>query len=140
MWWSAQQVRDRFADSRVARLATTDANAQPHVVPVTFAVHEDTDTIAIGIDHKPKRTHNLKRLSNIAENPRVSLLVDDYTEDWDQLWWARADGTARVELDGTAWHDALDWLIARYAQYRQQPPVGPMILVTVHRWSGWSAR
>ena len=122
----------------MARLATCAANGQPHLVPVTFALYEET--IAIGIDHKPKRTRNLKRLANIADNPRVCLLVDEYREDWEQLWWARADGTARVDQSGPAWNEAQSWLVARYEQYRQSPPAGPMILVEVQRWSGWSFR
>ena len=84
----------RFSDARVARLATVDATGQPHIVPVTFA-HND-NTIVIAVDHKPKSTRNLKRLRNIEANPKVTLLVDHYDEDWSQLWWVRADGTAEV--------------------------------------------
>ena len=62
-------------------------------MPVTFAVLGDI--IVIAIDHKPKRSMNLKRLRNIADNPRVSLLVDRYDDDWSQLWWVRADGRRR---------------------------------------------
>ncbi|GAB3207782.1 TIGR03668 family PPOX class F420-dependent oxidoreductase [Marinactinospora endophytica] len=129
-------ARERFAASRVARLATADGRGRPHLVPVTFAVRGDT--VAIGIDHKPKSGHNLKRLANIAENPLVCLLADEYDEGWERLWWARADGRARVVRDGRPWTEARSRLIARYRQYRDIPPEGPMILVDVLRWSGWS--
>ena len=46
------------------------------------------------VDHKPKRTTNLKRLRNILENPRVSVLADHYSDQWEELWWVRADGRA----------------------------------------------
>ena len=55
------------------------------------------------VDHKPKRSRALQRLENIAANPAVSLLVDDYAEDWSKLWWVRADGTAQHRR---ARHDA----------------------------------
>ncbi|GAA3437308.1 hypothetical protein GCM10018954_069220 [Kutzneria kofuensis] len=79
---------DRFARARVARLATAGADGRPHLVPVTFAVHDDT--VVIAVDHKPKTTTNLRRLRNIRENGQVSLLVDHYDEDWRQLWWVRS--------------------------------------------------
>ena len=129
-------VRERFAAARVARLATVAPDGSPHVVPVVFAVvfAADGDSILTAVDDKPKSTTRLQRLANIAENPRVSLLADDYAEDWSQLWWARADGTARV-------HGTYDLapLVARYDAYRDRPPTGPVIVVSVARWSGWSA-
>ena len=129
------EARLRFAAARVARLATADAEGRPHLGPVTFAV--DGDTIYTAVDHKPKRTLALKRLANIAANPRVALLADEYDDDWTRLWWVRADGAATVLEAGDAHAVAL--LSGRYAQYRGQPPAGPVIAVAVERWSGWSA-
>ena len=130
------EARRRFADARVARLATADADGRPHLVPVTFAL--DGDTIYTAVDHKPKRTTALKRLANVAENPRVALLVDEYDDrDWSRLWWARADGRARVAEEGDA--RAVELLRARYRQYAERPPEGPVVVVSVERWSGWSA-
>src|SRR3712207_8024736 len=45
---------------------------------------------------RSKRHTALRRLANIAHEPRVALLADHYAEDWSALWWVRADGTARV--------------------------------------------
>ncbi len=137
----AGEARGRFATARVARLATVDTAGQPHLVPVTFALHDDA--IVTAVDHKPKRSTALKRLANIAVNPRVSLIVDHYIEDWKALWWARADGVARLVGDGSAdersaWDDAINRLVAKYSQYQQRRPVGPVILIDVHRWSGWA--
>jgi PPOX class probable F420-dependent enzyme len=120
--------RERFAEARVARLAT----AGPHIVPVCFVL--DGDVIWSAVDAKPKRTRALQRLENIARDPRVSLLVDHYEDDWSQLWWARADGVARVEDSGP-----MNLFRARYEQYAASPPAGPFIAIAVERWSGWSA-
>jgi len=132
------EAKSRFAASRVARLATAGADGRPHIVPVTFAV--DGDRVYIAIDSKPKRSTDLKRLRNIAENPDVALLADLYDDDWSQLWWARADGTARILTAdaGTDWHTPLARLQERYPQYVDDVPQGPMIEVTVTRWSGWA--
>jgi PPOX class probable F420-dependent enzyme len=129
------EARERFAAARVARLATVGADGVPHLVPLVFAVLDD-DTLVTAVDHKPKRTLALKRLANIAANPAVTLLVDDYAEDWDALWWVRADGRARVVQDFPA---GLDALVSKYPQYRDRRFGGPVIVVAVERWSGWSA-
>jgi len=64
-------------------------------VPVVFAVV--FDTVYSAVDAKPKSTTDLRRLANVRANPRVSLLADEYADDdWGTLWWARADGAARV--------------------------------------------
>ena len=138
---TAAEARSRLAGARVAHLATASAEARPHVVPCTFAVLDDT-TIVSAIDHKPKRTTALHRLANIAANPEVALLADHYAEDWDALWWARADGTARVvgpDAEPMLRAAALRSLAARYAPYRERPPEGPLVVIAVRRWSGWSA-
>jgi PPOX class probable F420-dependent enzyme len=132
------RARERFAEARVAHLATADREARPHLVPIVFAVAGDT--IYSAVDAKPKRGTELRRLANVAANPRVAVLVDHYDEDWNRLWWARADGTARVLGAGDAEaRAALALLAGRYPQYREQPPPGPVLAVDVDRWSGWSA-
>jgi len=130
--------RERFASARVARLATVDRTGAPHIVPVTFAAAGDR--VVTAIDHKPKRTTLLKRLDNIAGEPRVSLIVDEYDEDWRRLWWVRADGTALIRTPGDERHgDACRLLADRYEQYRRHPIDGPVIEIRVTRWSEWSA-
>jgi len=131
------EARERFVTSPVLRLATVGADGQPHVVPCTFAVDAE-DRVVIGIDSKPKSSPNLRRLRNIAENPRVSMLVDHYADDWAQLWWARADGVAAIEPSDLA--HAAHWrlLRAKYPQYDGQVLDGPVIAVRVTSWSGWS--
>lgn len=133
----AATARDRFARSAVLRLATASAEGMPHLVPCTFAV-DAAGRIVIGIDNKPKASANLRRLTNIAENPRVSLLVDHYSDDWKQLWWARADGVATIERAGAGHAAHWQLLRARYPQYEGQVLGGPVIVVQVATWSGWA--
>lgn len=130
-------MRRRLGEARVARLATIGANGRPHVVPITFAV--DGDTMYFAVDHKPKRTKDLQRLRNIAANPAVSVLVDHYDDDWDRLWWVRVDGSARVASDDADASRGLELLVDRYPQYRQRRPGGPVVVITIHRISGWAS-
>jgi len=128
-----EEARERFAAARVARLATASASGVPHLVPVTFAVRGDT--VVFAVDHKPKSTTALRRLRNIAENPAVCFLADGYAEDWSRLWWARADGTARVLAPGA---EPVSWLVAKYEQYAERPPEHAVVVTEVRRWSGWT--
>lgn len=134
---SPDEARRRFTDQRVARLATADAAGVPHVVPFTFAV--DGGRVLHAVDAKPKTTRNLKRLANIEANPAACALADVYDESWSHLWWTRADGTATITTDPTELAAATTLLATKYPQYRATPPTGPLIVLTVHRWTGWSA-
>ncbi|HET9173395.1 MAG TPA: TIGR03668 family PPOX class F420-dependent oxidoreductase [Actinospica sp.] len=127
------ECRTAFAAARVARLATVGAEGAPHLVPVTFAV--EGDRVYFAVDAKPKSSAHLRRLRNIAENPRVCLLADDYDEDWERLWWVRADGRARVLGEGG--DRPRDLLRARYPQYADVALDGAVVEITVDRWSGW---
>jgi PPOX class probable F420-dependent enzyme len=136
---NAAEARALLSSARVARLATVDSEGQPHLVAITFAV--DGDSIVSAVDHKPKRTTRLRRLANIEANPRVSVLADHYEDDWSKLWWARADGLARIVEPGADEHDSVVTLLAgRYGQYDERRPDGPAIVISVSRWSGWRAR
>jgi PPOX class probable F420-dependent enzyme len=129
-------ARAKFLTARSAKLATADGQGVPHLVPIVFAI--DGDVIAFAVDHKPKRTTDLRRLRNIAGNDRVCVLVDHYADDWAHLWWARADGRATPVTDDTARERWLDRLAERYEQYAERRPEGPVVAITVERWSGWA--
>ncbi len=92
------------------------------------------------VDAKPKTSVNLKRLSNIAVEPRVSLLADHYEDDWSRLWWTRIDGKASVERAGRIWETARQELVGKYSQYRDNVPEGPAIIITIESvtWWEWS--
>lgn len=130
-----------FVDGqRVARLSTAGADGAPHLVPVVFA--RLGDVIYVAIDEKPKTTLRLRRLRNIAENPRAALLVDVYDEDWSRLRWALLRGPASVLEPGTAddaeRRRALAALRNRYPQYASMAlEQRPLIRLRVERLTGW---
>jgi PPOX class probable F420-dependent enzyme len=129
------RLQDRFANARVAHLATVGDTGAPHLVPIVFALVGDV--IHSAVDGKPKRHTALRRLANIAHEPRVSVLADHYDDDWTRLWWVRADGVARV-LDTSP--EGLAVLTAKYPQYATSPPPGPFLAIQVTGWSSWSAQ
>jgi PPOX class probable F420-dependent enzyme len=134
---SEREARARLAAARVARLATAGADGRPHVVPFTFVAAGDR--ILHAVDHKPKRTADLRRLRNIRENPHVSVLADEYDDErWERLWWVRADGEARVIEAEAERAEPVRLLREKYRQYRERPPAGPVVEIRVTRWSGWS--
>jgi len=126
------EARGRFAAARVARLATITPEGRPHLVPVVFVL--ERDVLHFAVDRKPKTTTALRRLANLAANPLVSLLADHYADDWTQLWWVRADGTATV---GDLTDAVRERLAAKYPPYVDEPPPGPVVEVTISRWTGW---
>ncbi len=129
-------MRLRLGDARVARLATADAEGRPHVVPIAFA-HDD-ENLYFAVDDKPKRSRNLKRLRNIAGNPRVSVLVDHYEDDWTRLWWVRVDGVAHVLDHDADAQRAIDLLARKYEQYARTRPRGPVVAISIEHMTGWS--
>ena len=128
----------RFLQSRrVGHLATADAGAMPHVVPVCFAISENS--LYITIDQKPKgNPRALKRLRNLADNPWAALVADRYDEDWTRLGWVMLRGHAEI-LDNGAEHDAAQELLrSRYPQYRQmQLAELPVIALRIARATDW---
>ena len=127
----------RFATAPAAVLATINSGGAPHLVPVVFAVHRDV--IYTAVDAKRKSTRELRRLANIEGDARVCLIVDHYTDDWTQLWWVRADGTAAVHHSGDEMATGYALLRQKYPQYQRLELDGPVISVAVHRWSSWEA-
>ena len=127
----------RLTTARVARLATTDPDGRPHLVPIVFAL--DGDTLYSAVDRKRKRSSKLRRIENARARPDVTILVDHYDEDWSQLWWIRLRGRARVLDEGDERERALGLLAEKYAQYRTEPPDGPVLAVDVTETRDWSA-
>ena len=129
--------RVSFRQSPVARLATSTPDGKPHLVPVVFVVSHDV--VYTAVDTKRKTTHRLRRLQNIEANPQVSMLVDHYEPDWDQLWWVRVDGTAEIHHRGEQMATGYDLLRRKYPQYQRVSLTGPVIAIAVSRWSSWQA-
>jgi PPOX class probable F420-dependent enzyme len=115
-----ERTRQFLERQRLAHLATADAGGAPHVVPICFAI--SGETLYVAIDEKPKKTAglNLRRLKNIAENPRVAIVADVYDDrDWSRLGFVLLRATARIIEPGPAEHaQAIRILRERYPQYR----------------------
>jgi PPOX class probable F420-dependent enzyme len=129
--------RDRVREAQVARLATTDADGRPHLVPIVFAL--EGDTLYTAVDAKPKRSRTLRRIENARARPDVTVLLDHYERDWSRLWWVRLRGRARVLDGGDEAERAIALLSAKYEQYRDAPPAPPVLALDVAEWRGWAA-
>jgi len=129
-------------EGRVARLATADRTGQPLVIPICYA--SDGRHCYSMIDLKPKQVDGarLKRIRNIGENPKVSLLIDHYEEDWSRLSYVIIQGRAELLSEGDEFRDAIELLLAKYHQYRSMAldrERGIVIKMTPERVVEWWA-
>ena len=126
-----------LASRRVGHLATADAGATPHLVPVCFVVSEGA--LYITIDQKPKGDPRaLKRLKNIIENPVAAFVADRYDEDWTRLGWVMLRGPAEILAEGAEHDRAQALLRSRYPQYRGMELAGlPVIAIRIERVTSW---
>ncbi len=124
---------------RVARLATSDADGHPHVVPICFAF--DGSRFYIALDEKPKRVEqrHLRRVRNIEARHEAMLLFDRYDDDWSRLAYVQVYGHADLLMPDAPGHaDALLLLRDRYVQYRSMKlEEYPLIVITPERVVGW---
>ena len=123
---------------RVARFASAAADGAPHVVPVCFVCNDTSAYFTI--DEKPKRRsgRDLKRMRNIEVNPKVSLVVDRYEEDWQRLGWVMLHGHAEI-LDGGAEHARIqDLLRLRYPQLETMNITPqPVVAIRIQKANSW---
>jgi PPOX class probable F420-dependent enzyme len=131
-----------LGQARVAHLATADAAGQPHVVPIVFVVLDGR--LYSPLDAKPKRVagRRLKRVRNLAANPRVALVVDRYAEDWTRLGYVLWQGGARLLDGGAEAERARAALRGKYSQYND-PALGldgaDLIVVEPERVVTWGS-
>lgn len=130
---------------RVGRLATVDGQGKPSVVPVCFArIDLGGEPLVVSVlDDKPKTVvwRALARVRNILANPDVTLVIDEYGEDWSQLAYLLLRGTARVVEPGGGGHgEAIAALRAKYPQYAAMPiEERPVVAIAGLRARSWSA-
>ena len=134
-------TREFIRDHRIARLATADTDSQPAVVPVCYGF--DGESIYSPIDEKPKSVaaNRLKRVRNIEANGRVSLVIDDYSEDWSKLVYVIINGLAYIIGPDAGEHArAVVLLREKYPQYRSMAIENSLIVkITPLRIRRWSA-
>ena len=124
--------------ARVAHLATADARGQPLVIPICFVY--DGKEFFSPIDEKPKRTTRLKRLRNLQENPKLSLVIDRYNEDWRRLAYVLITGEGKVLFRGNKHRRAVRLLRRKYSQYRDMViQVRPLIVVIPRKVKIWGS-
>jgi PPOX class probable F420-dependent enzyme len=130
--WAIELLRS----ARVGRLGLLDEEGGPRVLPVTFAVAGGR--IWSAIDQKPKRVGEPARVRFLRRDPRAAMTVDRYSDDWDELAWVQVLGSVEVleVADGGA---GLDALSAKYPQYVEAPPPGPMLALEPERYLWWRA-
>jgi PPOX class probable F420-dependent enzyme len=132
----ADDQRAFLEDARVARLATADASGMPHVVPICYAVVEQS--LYFTIDEKPKRNRRLKRLDNLRANPQAAVVVDRYDEDWSRLAWVMLRGPAEILAQGTEHDLAQCHLRQRYPQLRpMRIETLPVVVVRIAAVASW---
>ncbi|HUK28064.1 MAG TPA: TIGR03668 family PPOX class F420-dependent oxidoreductase [Candidatus Acidoferrales bacterium] len=125
-----------LTQARVAHLATASKDCKPSVVPICFVYSRSL--IYSAIDEKPKTTANLRRLRNIAENPCVSFITDEYRENWQRLWYVILPGTATILLTGREHRMAIQSLRKKYPQYRtMRLEERPIIRIKPTRTIAW---
>lgn len=95
--------------------------------------------IYVPIDHKPKSGNRLQRLTNIAHQPKISLLVDHYDVDWSKLWWVRVDGESEVSEEPATTSVAHSMLKSKYPQYEAVALEPLVIMIRSTHVASWSA-
>jgi len=130
-------------DQRIARLATASLDARPVVVPICYAF--DGENIFSPLDEKPKSVgiRALKRVRNIEANPQVSVVIDEYSEDWSKLTYVLVTGVAEILEPGDALGEhfrAVSLLRDKYTQYRSMAIESrPMIKISRLKFRRWSS-
>jgi PPOX class probable F420-dependent enzyme len=136
-----------LASARRATLATIAADGRPRLVPICFVLDAGRPILYTPIDEKAKRHDDplkLARVRDVQADPRVSVIVDRWDEDWAQLAWLRCHGTASILMpadDDESEHIlAVGGLRAKYTQYADHRLEDrPIIRVEIARSSAWGA-
>ena len=120
----------------MGRLGLLDLEGAPRVLPVTYALAEGR--IWSAIDRKPKRSEEPARLRYLQRDGRAALTVDRYTDEWDELAWVQVLGSVRI-LEVAEGRAGLEALRAKYEQYRDEEPPGPLLALGPRRYLWWRA-
>ena len=121
-------------------MATVGKLGKPLVVPICFAF--DGNFIYSPIDKKPKSVSagKLKRIRNIINNPNISLVIDEYLENWSLLYYLIIQGTAEIIDEGEEYENSLSMLSKKYDQYREmglESLGAPVIKITPDKIISW---
>ena len=120
----------------MGRLAFLDDAGRPRVLPVTYALAGGA--VWSAIDQKPKRPGEPARVRYLRRRPEAALCVDRYEDAWERLAWVQLLGRVEVVPAEEA-EPALAALAAKYPQYGESRPPGPLLRVAVERALFWRA-
>jgi uncharacterized protein len=93
----------------LCRLATASKDAKPHVVPVIYAL--DGENVVVAVDY------GTKKLSNLRENNKVALVVDDYRPNRAIM----VEGESEILERGKEYLRLLQILFDKFEFYRKHP-------------------
>jgi nitroimidazol reductase NimA-like FMN-containing flavoprotein (pyridoxamine 5'-phosphate oxidase superfamily) len=99
---------------RVGRLATTDGEAI-HLVPICPVF--DGTVFYMATHAKTRKVRNLR------QNNKATLLIDQYSEDWMRHVAAMMTGTVDIIDKGSEFEKAKALLEAKYQQYNELFPI-----------------
>jgi PPOX class probable F420-dependent enzyme len=122
-----------FDAQRAVSLATVGPDGTPHVVPVSPILDLDRVIVASEAD--------TVKVRNILGNPAVSLVADEYDEDWSKLRAVIVFGEAQVIDGGFEWERDRTLLYEKYPQYPTEAPIQEgstvMLDIRVDRVVSW---
>ena len=136
-----------LAEARRAVLATIAPDGRPRLVPICFVLDPTRPVLYTPLDEKPKsmdEPHRLARVQDLLADPRVSVLVDRWSEDWTRLAWLRCRGAATLlEPDAEAadvHSSGVRMLRAKYPQYESHRlETRPLIRIAIEYATSWGA-
>ncbi len=129
---------EHVSEARHGVLGTLHPDRGVDLVPVVYAIDDD-HTILIPVDTvKAKTSIRLQRLENIRNNPRLTLLVEHYDDDWSRLWWVRVNGDAS-EATADDVGRFVPLLADRYPQYADPASIAGGIVIRPADVTGWAA-
>ena len=133
-------VEEFIERARVARLATIDSEFKPHLVPVVFVFNGNHFFIPVDEKRKTAKPEKLKRIRNIQDNPNVTLLIDEYSEDWTKLAFVMIQGKASIatkEEGNIQVRQAYKKLMIKYLQYQRVGLGERCIIITPKKVASW---
>jgi PPOX class probable F420-dependent enzyme len=119
--------------ARVARVATTGPDGAPHVVPICPV--SAGGNVYFGTDGSSRKVRNLER------NPRIAIVVDDYSEDWSRLYGLLLTGRAELLRSGAEVKRVRKLLAEKFPQYKEEryleAPGSVIVRITPEKLFSW---
>lgn len=107
-----KSVAEMIQWERVCRVATAGKGGMPHLVPVCHVLHNGKIYFASGDEGR--------KMKNLAENPRVTVTVDSYSDVWPALRGVMVQGTAKLIEGGPRFRRIRALLYRKYPQYPRE--------------------